>query len=52
MQTAYREHSNAIIEIKVAPFYDSLRNDPRFQDMLQGMGLADGVKTEARTPKP
>ena len=39
LQRAYSEHSNAIIEIKVAPFYDPLRDDPRFQDLLHRVGL-------------
>ena len=40
LQKAYREHSNAVVGIKVAPYDDPLRGDPRFQDLLQRVGLA------------
>ena len=40
LRRAHSEHSSAILEIKVAPFYDPLRGDPRFQDLLHRVGLA------------
>lgn len=43
MEKAYAEHSQAIIELKVAPYYDPLRADPRFQDLLRRIGLADNL---------
>jgi hypothetical protein len=41
LQEAYLEHSPALTEIKVDPKYDPLRNDPRFQELLRKVGLAD-----------
>jgi adenylate cyclase len=35
LQKAYSEHSNAVVQIKVDPIYDPIRNDPRFQDLLR-----------------
>jgi hypothetical protein len=40
LRRSHSEHSSAILEIKVAPFYDPLRGDPRFQDLLHRVGLA------------
>ena len=40
LQRAYSEHSNAITAIKVDPIYDPIRIDPRFQDLLRRVGLA------------
>jgi tetratricopeptide (TPR) repeat protein len=39
LQRAYSEHSNAIVQIKVDPMYDPVRNDPRFKDLLRRVGL-------------
>ncbi len=40
LQEAYLEHSAAITGLKVDPLYDSLRADPRFQDLLRRIHLA------------
>jgi len=39
LEKAYREHSNTLITLKVEPGYDSLRSDPRFQDVMRRVGL-------------
>jgi TolB-like protein/DNA-binding winged helix-turn-helix (wHTH) protein/Tfp pilus assembly protein PilF len=40
LEKAYAQHSNALVSLKVNPMYDPLRSDPRFQDMLRRVGLA------------
>jgi DNA-binding winged helix-turn-helix (wHTH) protein/TolB-like protein/Tfp pilus assembly protein PilF len=41
MEKAYAERSTQLIAIKVNPGCDTLRSDPRFQDMLRRMRLAE-----------
>jgi tetratricopeptide (TPR) repeat protein len=39
VERAYAEHSPVITSIGVDPYYDSLRNEPRFQALLQKLDL-------------
>jgi hypothetical protein len=36
---AYKEQSGILQWIKVDPFFDPVRNDPRFVDLVHGVGL-------------
>ena len=39
LETAWREHDPTMLYVKVLPFYEPLRPDPRFQDLIRRMGL-------------
>ncbi len=39
IEKAYAEHSHELTTLRVSPGYDSLRSDPRFQDVLHRIGL-------------
>jgi TolB-like protein/DNA-binding winged helix-turn-helix (wHTH) protein/Tfp pilus assembly protein PilF len=41
LEKAYAQHSPAMTTLKVDPIYDPLRSDPRFQDLLRRVGLAE-----------
>ena len=41
LEKAYAQHSNDLATLKVDPVYDPLRSDPRFQDLLRRVRLAD-----------
>lgn len=40
LQQEYAKHTNALINLKVDPFFDSLRGDPRFQHLLRNAHLS------------
>jgi len=40
LERAYAEHSSELVALKVHPAYDPLRGDPRFQRLLERVGLA------------
>jgi len=40
LEKAYSQHSNLLVTLKVEPSYDPLRSDPRFQDLLRRVDLA------------
>jgi hypothetical protein len=39
LEKAYAERRSIILWIKVTQEFDSLRSDPRFQDLLRRLGL-------------
>jgi serine/threonine-protein kinase len=40
LERAYAKHSSSLSAIKVDPTYDPVRGDPRFQDLVRRIGLA------------
>jgi hypothetical protein len=40
LEKAYQERSNYMAWLKVFPLHDPLRSDPRFDDLLRRIGLA------------
>jgi tetratricopeptide (TPR) repeat protein len=38
-EKCYQEHANAMVWLDVAPEYEELRTDPRFQDLRRRVGL-------------
>lgn len=39
LEQAYTEHSNLLESIKVHPFFDPIRADPRFKELVRRVGL-------------
>jgi hypothetical protein len=39
LEKAYDEHDFAITQIEIAPWYRSLRNEPRFTKLIARLGL-------------
>ena len=41
LERAYEEHSFHMVYLKVWPQFNLVRNDPRFQDLIRRLGLAE-----------
>jgi hypothetical protein len=41
LEQAYQEHAQDMIYVKVDPMFDQFHTDPRFQELLRGMGLPE-----------
>jgi pentatricopeptide repeat protein len=39
LEQGYQEHSNILLWLKVHPYFDPLRDDPRFQELVRRVGL-------------
>jgi len=52
LEKAYSEHFGILATLKVEPAFDPLRSDPRFQDLLRRVGLADAGPRSGSAPGP
>jgi hypothetical protein len=41
LEQAYQERDQDMIYLKVDPMFDQFHSDPRFQELVRGMGLSD-----------
>jgi tetratricopeptide (TPR) repeat protein len=41
LEKAYQEHDSGLVSLRVEPMFDTVRSDPRFQDLLKRMKLSN-----------
>jgi hypothetical protein len=48
LEKAYEDHSSPLAWLKVDPWFDSLRAEPRFADLLRrvGLGAVSSIRSE------
>jgi TolB-like protein/DNA-binding winged helix-turn-helix (wHTH) protein len=51
LEKAYREHSDYLIYLNVDPMADSLRSSPRFQAILQKIGIGNSSELTKHDPR-
>jgi serine/threonine protein kinase/Tfp pilus assembly protein PilF len=44
LENAYDEHASELIYLKVDPYLDNMRSDPRFKELLKKIGLANDIQ--------
>src|SRR5262245_35983420 len=51
LEEGYAEHSFHLVNLNVSPQFKSLRSDPRFQDLVQRMGLSKSASNPVAAEK-
>ena len=51
MEKAYAEHSFHLVNLNVSPQFKSVRSDPRFQDLVQRLGLSKSASNPVAAKK-
>jgi tetratricopeptide (TPR) repeat protein len=51
LEISYKQHGEWMPLLKVDPRFDSLHDDPRFQDLMRRMNFPDRTKTAAPSPR-
>jgi tetratricopeptide (TPR) repeat protein len=50
LERAFKQHDKWLLYLKASPYFDSLRDDPRFDDLLRRIGLEPSTLNEPDTP--